>query len=150
MTLDQSCQNLAEAENGKNGKVAFIAADIIVLAMASSSNGCKTDESMQALTPSGHNTAAFDAQRQGRTIDSDHGEDAFEALTKYATNLTDHARKGKLDPVIGREEEVRRTIQILSIAAKNNPVFIGQPVGRPRLPKASPSGLSIVMCLLRF
>ena len=90
---------------------AFIAADIIVLAMASS-KATVAGLMKAAGVDAKRLNAAFDAQRQGRTVDTDHGEDAFEALTKYATNLTDHARKGKLDPVIGREEEVRRTIQI--------------------------------------
>ena len=128
MTLDQSfAKILAEAEKMANGKGdAFIAADIIVLAMASSKASVAKLMKDAGVDPK-RLTAAFDAQRQGRTIDSDHGEDAFEALTKYATNLTDHARKGKLDPVIGREEEVRRTIQILSRRTKNNPVLIGQP-----------------------
>jgi ATP-dependent Clp protease ATP-binding subunit ClpB len=128
MTLDQGLAKIfAEAEKTATAKGdQFIAADVIVLTMASSSSSVAKLMKDTGVEPK-RLEAAFDAQRQGRTIDSDLGEDAFEALTKYATNLTDHARKGKLDPVIGREEEVRRTIQILSRRTKNNPVLIGQP-----------------------
>lgn len=66
-------------------------------------------------------------QRKGRTADSATAEDQFDALKKYATDLTALAAAGKLDPVIGRDEEIRRTIQILSRRTKNNPVLIGEP-----------------------
>jgi ATP-dependent Clp protease ATP-binding subunit ClpB len=65
--------------------------------------------------------------RKGRTADSASAEDQFEALQKYARDLTEVARTGKLDPVIGRDEEIRRTIQVLSRRTKNNPVLIGEP-----------------------
>ncbi len=65
--------------------------------------------------------------RQGRTAQSSSAEDQYEALKKYARDLTEDARKGKLDPVIGRDEEIRRTIQVLSRRTKNNPVLIGEP-----------------------
>ncbi len=67
------------------------------------------------------------AMRKGRTADCAHAEDQFEALQKYARDLTQVARAGKLDPVIGRDEEIRRTIQVLSRRTKNNPVLIGEP-----------------------
>lgn len=67
------------------------------------------------------------AMRKGRTADSATAEDNFEALAKYARDLTAVAREGKLDPVIGRDEEIRRTIQVLSRRTKNNPVLIGEP-----------------------
>ncbi|HEY1096630.1 MAG TPA: ATP-dependent chaperone ClpB [Alphaproteobacteria bacterium] len=70
---------------------------------------------------------AINAQRKGRTADSAQAEDQFEALKKYTTDLTTMAADGKLDPVIGRDEEIRRTIQILSRRTKNNPVLIGEP-----------------------
>jgi ATP-dependent Clp protease ATP-binding subunit ClpB len=70
---------------------------------------------------------AINAQRKGRTADSAHAEDQFEALKKYTTDLTEMAASGKLDPVIGRDEEIRRTMQILSRRTKNNPVLIGEP-----------------------
>ncbi|TVR09949.1 MAG: ATP-dependent chaperone ClpB [Salinarimonadaceae bacterium] len=71
--------------------------------------------------------AAIEALRQGRTADSASAENAYEALKKYARDLTEAARDGKLDPVIGRDEEIRRTIQVLSRRTKNNPVLIGEP-----------------------
>ncbi len=70
---------------------------------------------------------AINGMRKGRTADSATAEDNFEALSKYARDLTKDAREGKLDPIIGRDEEIRRTIQILSRRTKNNPVLIGEP-----------------------
>jgi ATP-dependent Clp protease ATP-binding subunit ClpB len=70
---------------------------------------------------------AIDALRKGRTADSASAESAYDALKKYARDLTEAAREGKLDPVIGRDEEIRRTIQVLSRRTKNNPVLIGEP-----------------------
>lgn len=70
---------------------------------------------------------AINEIRKGRTADSASAEDTFDALKKYARDLTEVAREGKLDPVIGREEEIRRTIQVLSRRTKNNPVLIGEP-----------------------
>lgn len=71
--------------------------------------------------------AAIEALRKGRTADSASAENAYDALKKYARDLTQSARDGKLDPVIGRDEEIRRTIQVLSRRTKNNPVLIGEP-----------------------
>jgi ATP-dependent Clp protease ATP-binding subunit ClpB len=71
--------------------------------------------------------AAIDAMRKGRNADSATAENAYDALKKYARDLTQAARDGKLDPVIGRDEEIRRTIQVLSRRTKNNPVLIGEP-----------------------
>ena len=65
--------------------------------------------------------------RQGRTAQSPSAEDSFEALKKFATDYTQKAKQGKLDPVIGRDEEIRRTIQVLSRRTKNNPILIGEP-----------------------
>jgi ATP-dependent Clp protease ATP-binding subunit ClpB len=70
---------------------------------------------------------AIEDLRKGRAADSASAENAYDALKKYARNLTDAARAGKLDPVIGRDEEIRRTIQVLSRRTKNNPVLIGEP-----------------------
>ena len=71
--------------------------------------------------------AAIEQLRKGRTADSQSAENAYDALKKYARDLTQAARDGKLDPVIGRDEEIRRTIQVLSRRTKNNPVLIGEP-----------------------
>ena len=71
--------------------------------------------------------AAIDKLRQGRTADTQGSEDRYDALKRYARDLTQAARDGKLDPVIGRDEEIRRTIQVLARRTKNNPVLIGEP-----------------------
>ncbi|WP_341991508.1 ATP-dependent chaperone ClpB [Azorhizobium sp. AG788] len=78
------------------------------------------------LTPQSLNSA-IEALRKGRTADSATAENAYDALKKYARDLTQAARDGKLDPVIGRDEEIRRTIQVLARRTKNNPVLIGEP-----------------------
>src|SRR5689334_9082852 len=79
-----------------------------------------------AVNPQSLNKAIADL-RQGRRADSATAENAYDALKKYARDLTEIARSGKLDPVIGRDEEIRRTIQVLSRRTKNNPVLIGEP-----------------------
>ncbi len=71
--------------------------------------------------------AAINDLRKGRTADSASAENSYDALKKYARDLTEAARAGKLDPVIGRDEEIRRTMQVLSRRTKNNPVLIGEP-----------------------
>ncbi|MBV6658647.1 MAG: ATP-dependent chaperone ClpB [Devosiaceae bacterium] len=78
------------------------------------------------VTPQSLNAAIEDI-RQGRAANSATAEEGYEALKKYARDLTEVARDGKLDPVIGRDEEIRRTIQVLSRRTKNNPVLIGEP-----------------------
>lgn len=71
--------------------------------------------------------AAITQLRGGRTADSASAENAYDAMKKYARDLTEAAREGKLDPVIGRDEEIRRTVQILARRTKNNPALIGEP-----------------------
>src|SRR6202162_3087167 len=78
------------------------------------------------VTPQNLN-AAIESLRKGRTADSATAENAYDALKKYSRDLTQAARDGKLDPVIGRDEEIRRTVQVLSRRTKNNPVLIGEP-----------------------
>ena len=80
----------------------------------------------RASPPQGLNEA-INAIRKGRTADTASAEQGYDALKKYARDLTEAAREGKLDPVIGRDEEIRRTIQVLSRRTKNNPVLIGEP-----------------------
>ena len=72
-------------------------------------------------------TKAIEELRQGQKVQSQSADDNYQALSKYARNLVDEARKGKLDPVIGRDEEIRRVLQILSRRTKNNPIIIGEP-----------------------
>ena len=113
LTLDPALARiLAKADSmARDRGDDFVAADIVTLAMLRS--GAPVAKLMQATgLDAGRLDAALDAQRAGRTVDTESSEDMFEALGKYATDLTDAARKGKLDPVIGRDAEVRRTIQI--------------------------------------
>jgi len=90
--------------------------------------GTKAHEALKqaGLTAQSINQA-INAVRKGRTADSASAEEGYDALKKYASDLTEAAREGKLDPVIGRDEEIRRTIQVLSRRTKNNPVLIGEP-----------------------
>src|SRR6516162_2995853 len=78
------------------------------------------------VTPQSLNEA-INALRKGRTADTSSAENAYDALKKYTRDLTQAARDGKIDPVIGRDEEIRRTVQVLSRRTKNNPVLIGEP-----------------------
>jgi ATP-dependent Clp protease ATP-binding subunit ClpB len=82
--------------------------------------------SQAGITPQNLN-AAISALRKGRTADSASAENAYDALKKYTRDLTQAAADGKIDPVIGRDEEIRRTVQVLSRRTKNNPVLIGEP-----------------------
>ena len=82
--------------------------------------------SSAGVTPQGLNSA-IEEIRKGRNADSATAENSYDALKKYARDLTADVREGKLDPVIGRDEEIRRTIQVLSRRTKNNPVLIGEP-----------------------
>ncbi len=105
----------------------FVSVERLLLALAIE----KDTEAGKALAASGVNpqslNQAIEALRKGRKADSATAENAYDALKKYARDLTEAARTGKLDPVIGRDEEIRRTIQVLSRRTKNNPVLIGEP-----------------------
>ena len=115
----------AEKEAGKRGDQ-FIASEMFLLALADA----KTD--MGGIVR-GHSLTrkalevAIDAVRGGATVDNAEAEGQREALKKYTLDLTERARLGKLDPVIGRDDEIRRTIQVLQRRTKNNPVLIGEP-----------------------
>ncbi|MEL7525374.1 MAG: ATP-dependent chaperone ClpB [Pseudomonadota bacterium] len=98
---------------------------LLALAMDGESEAGKLMK-RHGVTANGLNEA-INQLRQGRTADSATAENQYEALKKYARDLTEVARDGKLDPVIGRDEEIRRTIQVLSRRTKNNPVLIGEP-----------------------
>src|SRR3954470_12689878 len=105
----------------------FVTAEYLLLALVLAAG---TDAARilkdAGVTAQGLN-AAIAQLRKGRTADSATAENAYDALKKYARDLTELARNGKLDPVIGRDEEIRRTIQVLSRRTKNNPVLIGEP-----------------------
>jgi len=98
---------------------------LLALAMAKSTPAAKVLADA-GVTPQSLNSAV-DRLRKGRSADSAGAEQQYDALKKYARDLTEAAREGKLDPVIGRDEEIRRTVQVLSRRTKNNPVLIGEP-----------------------
>src|SRR6195952_3088529 len=116
----------AEAVAKKAGD-SFVTAEYLLLALvlATGTEAAKILKDA-GVTAQGLNTAIANL-RKGRTADSATAENAYDALKKYARDLTELARTGKLDPVIGRDEEIRRTIQVLSRRTKNNPVLIGEP-----------------------
>ena len=105
----------------------YVTVERLLLAFAVEKDG----EAGRILTAAGVTAAslnaAINALRKGRTADNASAENAYDALKKYARDLTEAAREGKLDPVIGRDEEIRRTVQVLSRSTKNNPVLIGEP-----------------------
>ncbi|MCA8931735.1 MAG: ATP-dependent chaperone ClpB, partial [Rhodospirillaceae bacterium] len=105
----------------------FVAVERLLLALAMASGTPTAAALKQAgVTPQALNQA-IEQVRKGRTADSASAESGYDALKKYARDLTEVAREGKLDPVIGRDDEIRRTIQVLSRRTKNNPVLIGEP-----------------------
>lgn len=116
----------AETTAEKNGD-SFVTTEILLLALALA-QGTEAAKILGTanVKPQALNAAIKD-MRQGRTADSASAESKYDALKKYARDLTQVARDGKLDPVIGRDEEIRRTIQVLSRRTKNNPVLIGEP-----------------------
>lgn len=111
----------------EKAKDSFVTVERLLLALAIE----KDSEAGRALAAAGvtpqNLNAAIETLRKGRTADSASAENAYDALKKYARDLTQAARDGKIDPVIGRDEEIRRTIQVLSRRTKNNPVLIGEP-----------------------
>ncbi len=128
MQLDMDLARVMEAAEAEARSLndSFLAVDALLIAMVRSKGEIGKILSVAGLDAASLATAVTD-MRKGRTADSDATEDSYEALAKFTSDLTDAARLGKLDPVIGREAEVRRTIQILSRRTKNNPVLIGQP-----------------------
>jgi ATP-dependent Clp protease ATP-binding subunit ClpB len=116
----------AEQAAAKAGD-SFVTQDTLLLALSLDRQGDAGRILAQAgVTPQNLNEA-IKALRKGRPADSASAENAYDALKKYARDLTQAAREGKIDPVIGRDEEIRRTIQVLSRRTKNNPVLIGEP-----------------------
>jgi ATP-dependent Clp protease ATP-binding subunit ClpB len=117
----------AAEKAGEKAGDSFVTVERLLLALAIEKDS-EAGKILKAagVTPQNLNTA-IEALRKGRTADSASAENAYEALKKYARDLTQAARDGKLDPVIGRDEEIRRTIQVLSRRTKNNPVLIGEP-----------------------
>lgn len=128
LQVDQTLAKIIakSAQWAKDRGDSFIASDALLLAITES-NG----PAGQILKQHNLNKIALKQEietlRQGQKINSDSGEELFESLGKYARDLTNAALNGKLDPVIGRDDEVRRTMQILARRTKNNPVLIGEP-----------------------
>jgi len=117
----------AVAEDGaKAAGDAFVTTERLLIAIAKEGG-----EASKALSAAGAKPAALEqaakSLRKGRTADSASAEEGYDALKRYARDLTQAARDGKLDPVIGRDEEIRRSIQVLARRTKNNPVLIGEP-----------------------
>ncbi len=126
--MDQSVMRVLD-EAGKLAKKAgdsFVPVERILTALC-----VVKSKAREALEAGGVNAqslnAAINDVRKGRTADSASAEDSYEALKKYSLDLTQRAREGKIDPIIGRDDEIRRTMQVLSRRTKNNPVLIGEP-----------------------
>ena len=118
---------LTEAEKlAQKAGDSFVPVERILMALCMVKSKAKEALDAGAVTAKKLNGAIEDI-RQGRTADSASAEDSYEALKKYAQDLTARAREGKIDPIIGRDEEIRRAMQVLSRRTKNNPVLIGEP-----------------------
>ena len=117
--------NLADKLAQKRGDQ-FIASELVVLAMAQDRSRIATILKEAGGTPDKID-AAIDAIRGGEAVNSAEAEESRQALERYTVDLTERAEAGKLDPVIGRDDEIRRTIQVLQRRRKNNPVLIGEP-----------------------
>ena len=118
---------LDEAEKlAKKAGDSFVPAERVLTALAVVNTNAR--DALQAGGVNAQNlNAAINDLRKGRTADTAGAEDGYEALSKYARDLTEAAREGKIDPIIGRDEEIRRAMQVLSRRTKNNPVLIGEP-----------------------
>ncbi|HXA38020.1 MAG TPA: Clp protease N-terminal domain-containing protein, partial [Phenylobacterium sp.] len=123
----EAARVFADAEAGaKAAGDAFVTTERLLIAIAKEGG-----DAGKALKDAGVSAKALEqaavALRKGKTADSASAEEGYDALKRYARDLTQAARDGKLDPVIGRDDEIRRTIQVLSRRTKNNPVLIGEP-----------------------
>ncbi|NDV99185.1 ATP-dependent chaperone ClpB [Salipiger sp. PrR002] len=118
---------LDEAEKiAKKAGDSFVPVERVLMALAIERSGAKEALEAGAVTPQKLNEAINDI-RKGRTADSANAEEGYDALKKYARDLTEAAEQGKIDPIIGRDDEIRRSMQVLSRRTKNNPVLIGEP-----------------------
>ncbi|WP_339761352.1 ATP-dependent chaperone ClpB [uncultured Sulfitobacter sp.] len=118
---------LAEAEDlAKKAGDSFVPVERVLMALCMVKSGAKDALDSGKVTAQALNTAINDV-RKGRTADSASAEEGYDALKKYSLDLTERAREGKIDPIIGRDEEIRRAMQVLSRRTKNNPVLIGEP-----------------------
>ncbi|WP_371039230.1 MULTISPECIES: ATP-dependent chaperone ClpB [unclassified Rhodosalinus] len=128
MYLDtQTAKVLDEAEKlAKKAGDSFVPVERILTALALVRSPAKDALDAGAVNPQKLNEAINDL-RKGRTADTESAEEGYDALKKYARDLTEAAAEGKIDPIIGRDEEIRRAMQVLSRRTKNNPVLIGDP-----------------------
>ncbi len=118
---------LAEAEElAKKAGDSFVPVERVLMALCMVKSGAKDALDNGKVTAQGLNAAINDV-RKGRTADTASAEEGYDALKKYSLDLTERARAGKIDPIIGRDEEIRRAMQVLSRRTKNNPVLIGEP-----------------------
>ena len=126
--LDQkTAKVLAEAEElAKKAGDSFVPVERILMALAMVKSGAKDALDAGNVSAQSLNSAINDI-RKGRTADTASAEEGYDALKKYALDLTERAREGKIDPIIGRDDEIRRAMQVLSRRTKNNPVLIGEP-----------------------
>ena len=123
----QTAKVLAEAEKlAKQAGDSFVTVERLLTALAVVKSSANDALKAAGVTAQGLNAAINDV-RKGRTADTASAEQGYDALKKYARDLTEAAREGKIDPIIGRDEEIRRTMQVLSRRTKNNPVLIGEP-----------------------
>ncbi|HAM46889.1 MAG TPA: ATP-dependent chaperone ClpB, partial [Alphaproteobacteria bacterium] len=127
--LSQQLAKLFEQaeELAKKAGDAYVTAERLLLAVTLAAGSKAAKILADANVTAERLNAAINDLRKGRTADNPTAEESFDALKKYARDLTAAARDGKTDPVIGRDEEIRRTIQVLSRRTKNNPVLIGEP-----------------------
>ncbi len=137
--------NVADKMANQRGD-SYISTDVFLLALVSSGK----DMTAKLLKAAGVSEKALqqaiDSIRGGESVNDPNAESKREALDKYAVDLTQLAEDGKLDPVIGRDEEVRRSVQILQRRRKNNPVLMSRALVKRRLSKGWPSALSPVKC----
>ena len=118
---------LAEAEAlAKKAGDSFVPVERVLMALGMVKSGAKDALEAGKVNPQSLNSAINDI-RKGRTADTASAEEGYDALKKYAMDLTERAEAGKIDPIIGRDEEIRRAMQVLSRRTKNNPVLIGEP-----------------------
>ena len=121
MTLLNLCDKLSQQYNDQ-----YISSELFLLAVVQNSG--VTSELLKSVGANVENIAnAINTVRDGQAVTDQNAEDVREALSKFTTDLTERATQGKLDPVIGRDDEIRRTIQVLQRRTKNNPVLIGEP-----------------------
>ena len=119
LSLQKAISSLTEFKND------YVSIEHLLLGILQSNDNSSQLLKDSGLTEKGLKKAIMEL-RKGSRVDSPHAEESYNALNRYALNLNDLARKDKLDPVIGREEEIRRVLQILSRRTKNNPILIGE------------------------